>query len=73
MGRYLKVSNEDGTYTDLMVYDEIEIMEFAEWTSDNYWNYVKQNSNWINVIKQDIKTTAQLLEEWQIWKEGKNG
>jgi hypothetical protein len=63
-----KIMNEN-KHTDT------DMMEFAEWTSENRWIFIKTDNRWIkpNMTLRGFKTTAHLLQEFKDWKEANNG
>ena len=55
---------------------DTDLQEFAEWVNENYYNLssIKGNFEWFNFSENDPaeekeKTTAQLLEDFKVWKE----
>jgi hypothetical protein len=52
---------------------DTDMMEFAEWTSENRWIFIKTDNRWIkpNMTLRGFKTTAQLLQKFKDWKEVK--
>ena len=50
---------------------DTDMQEFAEFCSNGGWVYFPQNSKcWDSYFSQEgTKTTAQLLQDWKIWKE----
>lgn len=66
MSMYVRVSNEDGTYTEKKVYSKEDMISFAEFCI-NQFNVCDSFGNWYNEWgeKEDTKTTQQLLKEWE--------
>jgi hypothetical protein len=52
-------------------YTDTDLQEFAEWTSKKGWYYNLPAKEWCHEINEP-KTTAQLLQDFKDWKEGKN-
>ena len=67
MSRYIKVSNEDGTYTEKKVYCDEDMNSFAEWCRIEGFFYEVNNKIWCNYYTEPIteKTTDQLREMWE--------
>ena len=66
MSMYVRISNEDGTYTEKKVYSEEDMINFAEFCIHQF-NVCDSFGNWYHEWgeKEDTKTTQQLLNEWE--------
>jgi hypothetical protein len=70
-GMWCKV--EDVEKLRLNKYSDTDMMEFAEWCSEHGYKYYKIQNLWANnwMSSTGVKNTAQLLQKFKDWKEGK--
>lgn len=64
MNRYIKVLNEEGTFTEKKVYLDEDMDSFAEWCSVNGWNVSIKKHRWVNDNGEGINT-SKLREIWE--------
>jgi uncharacterized protein YifE (UPF0438 family) len=43
-----------------------DLQEFAEWCSNNKWEYQKRSKMWVKYSRIIGETTSQLSEQWEI-------
>jgi hypothetical protein len=71
---------EDNTIFKLKIFGNVKWSDtdmhlFAEWCSENGWKYYKLQKIWVKYVEVNFTselTTAQLLQDFKDWKEGKN-
>ena len=71
MKKVLKSDSSSFAIREEIIYDALDMQEFAEFCSNGGWVYFPQNSKWWESYfsQEGTKTTAQLLQDWKIWKE----
>lgn len=68
MSMYVRISNEDGTYTEKKVYSEEDMKAFAVWIDKGWTTF---NGLWYNWYvskfpkEKNMKTSDELLQKWE--------
>lgn len=66
MGRYIKISNEDGTYTDQRVYSSNDIQSFWIWANANGYYYRELTELWHNNYNDTFELTLdEIIKHWE--------
>lgn len=69
MSRYIKVSNEDGTFTNEKCYTPADMEAFFSWATNNGWSYGELTELWYN---DDEELEALKIEDvLKLWEESK--
>ena len=73
MSRYVRVSNENGTFTEKKVYWPEDMEAFAEWVDINGYKQILKGVWNRDISYQQKMTTTQLRETWEEWKAQQRG
>lgn len=73
MSRYIKVLNEDGTFTEKKVYLDEDMNSFAEWCDNSLYRYHKQHKVWMAIGMYRKVSSDQLRGLWEDWKAQQRG
>lgn len=70
MSRYIKVLNEDGTFTEKKVYLDEDMEAFWKWAWSKGWYFDDTLEAWVNVYQLDDKK-HKIEDVLKLWEEQK--